>query len=231
MPLPPAGFSIKDLEDLLSSCHQKSPGLLLLPPPTTAELFPVENFPFSRTTTPSSTVLYRLPQARREPTQPTPVIPTGLRADVKPPRRLSRPPPQRPLPWPPQREAPQLPSRRGTPNCASSRRPRNLPYHPQSAIVQEALRRNRGHSIRIMRITDDSQILSVQLEQPHTRVYDLAYNNASTLRSWRRSPDRLPLPYTRAQSRRAHRVRTPSPYQDITPDPSPHLSDVNDRYY
>jgi hypothetical protein len=151
MPLPPAGFLIKDLEDLLSSCHQKSPGPLPPPPPTTAESFLEEDLPFSRTTTPPFVVPYRPPRARQEPTQPTPVIPTGLRADIEQPRCPSRP-------------LPQLPSWQGTPNCTSSRRPRNLPYHPQSAIAQEASRCNRGHSIRIMHITDDSQILSVQPE-------------------------------------------------------------------
>jgi hypothetical protein len=231
MPLPPAGFSIKDLEDLLTSCREKSPGPVPPPPPTTEESFPSQNFPFSRTTTPPFAVPYRPPQARQLPTQPTPVIPTRLRADVEQPRRPSRPLPQRPLPRPPRRETPQLPSRRGTPNRASSRRPRNLPYHPPNAVAQEASRRNRGHSIRVMRVTDDSQILSVQPERPRTRVYDLAYNNANTLGSWRRSPDRPPPPYTRAQSRRAHRVRTPSPYRDHGPGDNPHLTNVDDRYY
>jgi hypothetical protein len=163
MPLPPAQFSIKDLEDLLSSCRQKSPGPLPPLPPTTEESFPQENFPFPQTTTPLA-VPYRPPQARQEPMQPTPVIPTGLRADVEQPQRPSRPLPQRPLPQPLQRRMPQLPSRRGTPNRASSQRPRNLPYHPQSAVAQDASRCNRGHSIRIMHVTDDSQILSVQPE-------------------------------------------------------------------
>jgi hypothetical protein len=72
MPLPPAGFSIKDLEDLLSSCRQKSPGPVPPPPPTMTESFPEENLPFSRTTTPPSTVPYRPPQARQLPTQPHP---------------------------------------------------------------------------------------------------------------------------------------------------------------
>jgi hypothetical protein len=183
MPLPPAGFSIKDLENLLDSCRKNSPGPLPPLPLTTEESFPSENFPFSRATTSPSTDPYRPPHARQQPTQPTPVIPTGLRADIEQPRRPSRPLPQRPLPRPP------LPSRRGTPNRASSRRPRNLPYHPQSTVAREASRRNRGQTIRVMRVTDDSQILSVQPERPRTRVYDLAYNDARTLGSWRRSPD------------------------------------------
>jgi hypothetical protein len=158
MPLLPTGFSIKDLEDLLSSCCQKSPGSLPPPPPTTAVAFLEENFPFPRVTTLPFAVSYRPPQARQETTQPTPVILTGLRADVERPRH-----PSRPLPQLPQCRMPQLPSRQGTPNCASSRRPRNLLFHPQSAVAQEASRRNRGHSIRIMCIADDSdsQILSV----------------------------------------------------------------------
>jgi hypothetical protein len=172
MPLMPAGFSIKDLEDLLSSCRQKSPGPLLPPPPTTAVEFLETNFLFPRATTPPFAVSYNPPR----PTQPTPVIPTGLQANVEQPRR-----PSRPLPQPPRRRTPQLPSRRGTPNRASIRRPRNLPFHPQSAVAEEASRRNRGHSIRIMHVTDDSQILSVRPERPRTRVYDLAHNNAKTL--------------------------------------------------
>jgi hypothetical protein len=115
MPLPPAGFSIKDLEDLLSSCRQKSPGPLPLPLPTTAVSFPETNFPFPRATTPPFAVSYRPPQARQETMQLTPIIPTGLRADVEQPQC-----PSHPLPQPPRRRMPQLPSWRGTPNRASS---------------------------------------------------------------------------------------------------------------
>jgi hypothetical protein len=128
-----------------------------------------------RTTTPPFAVPYRPPQARQLLTQLTPVIPSGPRADVEQTRRPSRPLPQRPLPRPP------LPSRHGMPNRTSTRRPRNLPYHPQSAVVQEASRRNRGQLIRIMRVTDDSQILSIEPERPRTRVYNLAHNDAHTL--------------------------------------------------
>jgi hypothetical protein len=46
MPLPPAGFSIKDLKDLLASCREKSPAPIPPPPPTIAESFPAESLPF-----------------------------------------------------------------------------------------------------------------------------------------------------------------------------------------
>jgi hypothetical protein len=65
-----------------------------------------EVFPFPRVTTPPFTVSYRPLQARQETMQLTPIIPTGLHADVEQPWR-----PSCPLPQPPQHRSPQLPSR------------------------------------------------------------------------------------------------------------------------
>jgi hypothetical protein len=134
------------------------------------------------------------------------------------------------LPQPPQCRMPQLPSRQGTPNCTFSRRPRNLPFHPQSAVTQEASRCNKGHPIRIMHVTDDAQVLSVQPKQPQHvqtvfgRVFDLSNTQQSW---WRGSPDRPPPPYMRAQSQQSHRTQMPSPY----PNYGPHLTNVDNRYY